>query len=135
MIKLIVGEKGSGKTKMILDGANDTAHTSKGLVAFLDKGNKHMLSLNHKVRLIDVSEFGVKNDNDLIYFIKGILATNSDFTDIFIDGVYKIAGKMFEELEWFFKQLEVCAKECGLTFTLTISCAKENLPAYLKKIA
>ena len=135
MIKLIVGEKGSGKTKAILDAANEAAAVSKGHVAFLDKDKARMFSLSHKVRLIDTSEFAIKSDNDLIFFIKGILAANCDYTDIFIDGVYKITRKTFDQLEWFFTCLNECAKECGLEFTLTISCAQENLPEYLKKLA
>ena len=99
MIKLICGEKGAGKTKKILDMANDTAQTSKGSVVFLDKDDSHKLGLSYKVRLNDMSEWRVASDNELVAFIKGMLATNYDITDIFVDGIAKISGHAVEELE------------------------------------
>jgi ABC-type dipeptide/oligopeptide/nickel transport system ATPase component len=133
MISLIVGEKGSGKTKAILDGANDAAQTSKGNVAFLDKDNSHMTMLTYKVRLIDVSEYNVKSDNDFINFIKGILATDNDLTDVFVDGILKITGRTLEELDDFFTVLDELSKRHETNFILTISCARENLPKHLNR--
>ena len=137
MIKLICGEKGAGKTKKILDMASDTAKISKGSVVFLDKDDSHKLSLFYKVRLNDMSEWRVASDNELVAFIKGMLATNYDITDIFVDGIVKISGHPIEELENFFGCLErVTAKtevRPEVNVVLTISKDSSKLPDFLAK--
>ena len=133
MIKLICGDKGAGKTKKILDMANDTAQISKGSVVFLDKDDSHKLSLSYKVRLNNMSEWRVASDNELVAFIKGMLATNYDITDIFVDGVVKISGHPVEELENFFGCLERVTSQPDVNVVLTISKDPANLPAFLAK--
>ena len=135
MIKLICGEKGAGKTKQILDMANDTAKTSKGTVVFLDKDDSHKLSLSYKVRLNDMSEWRIASDNELVAFIKGMLATNYDITDIFVDGVVKISGHPVEELANFFGCLERVISDKDVTVVLTISKDADALPDFLAKYA
>ena len=133
MIKLICGEKGAGKTKKILDMANDTAQTSKGTVVFLDKDDSHKLGLSYKVRLNDMSEWRVSSDNELVAFIKGMLATNYDITDIFVDGVVKISGHPLEELANFFGCLERVISDKDVSVVLTISKDQNDLPDFLAK--
>jgi len=133
MIKLICGEKGAGKTKKILDMANDTAKTSKGSVVFLDKDDSHKLGLSYKVRLNDMSEWRVASDNELVAFIKGMLATNYDITDIFVDGIVKISGHPVEELANFFGCLERVISDKDVSVVLTISKDSAALPDFLAK--
>ena len=133
MIKLICGEKGAGKTKKILDMANDTAQISKGSVVFLDKDDSHKLSLSYKVRLNDMSEWRVASDNELVAFVKGMLATNYDITDIFVDGIVKISGHPVEELENFFACLERVTTQSNVNVVLTISKDSSKLPDFLAK--
>ncbi|MBE5749135.1 MAG: hypothetical protein E7344_05885 [Clostridiales bacterium] len=133
MIKLICGEKGAGKTKKILDMANDTAKTSKGTVVFLDKDDSHKLGLSYKVRLNDMSEWRVSSDNELVAFIKGMLATNYDITDIFVDGIVKISGHPVEELANFFGCLERVISDKDVSVVLTISKDSAALPDFLAK--
>ncbi len=133
MIKLICGDKGAGKTKKILDMANDTAQTSKGTVVFLDKDDSHKLGLSYKVRLNDMSEWRVSSDNELVAFIKGMLATNYDITDIFVDGVVKISGHPVEELANFFGCLERVISDKDVSVVLTISKDPSALPDFLAK--
>ncbi|MBR2302796.1 MAG: hypothetical protein IKA42_03245 [Clostridia bacterium] len=135
MIKLICGEKGAGKTKKILDMANDTAKTSKGSVVFLDKDDSHKLGLSYKVRLNDMSEWRVSSDNELVAFIKGMLATNYDITDIFVDGIVKISGHPVEELANFFGCLERVISDKDVSVVLTISKDPAALPDFLAKYA
>ena len=106
MIKIICGEKGSGKTKKILDSAHDSALNSKGTVVFLDKDDSHKLALYYQVRLNDMSEYHIASDKELVSFIKGMLATNYDITDIYIDGIVKITGHSVDDLGGFFKDLD-----------------------------
>ena len=131
MIKLICGEKGSGKTKKILDLANDTANTSKGTVVFLDKDDSHKLALSYKVRLNDMSEYHIASDNELVAFIKGMLATNYDITDIFVDGIVKITGHSVDELGTFFACLDRTIKNRDVSVILTISRDPAKLPEFL----
>ena len=133
MINIICGEKGSGKTKKILDLANERALNSKGTVVFLDKDDSHKLSLSYQVRLNDMSEYHIESDDELVAFIKGMLATNYDITDIFIDGIVKITGHTVDELGRFFGCLERMTKDRDVNVIITISrdCAK--LPDFLAK--
>ena len=85
MIQLITGEKGKGKTKYLLDSVNNTVKTVSGNIVYVDKNAKHMYELNNKIRLINLSEFPVKNSNELIYFICGILSQDSDLEYMYLD--------------------------------------------------
>lgn len=131
MIKLICGEKGAGKTKKILDMANDSAKTSKGTVVFLDKDDSHKLSLSYQVRLNDMSEYHIESADELVAFIKGMLATNYDITDIFVDGIVKITGQQVEGLGKFFSCLERTTKDKDVSVVLTISRDPASLPSFL----
>ena len=132
MIKIICGEKGAGKTKKILDMANASALSSKGTVVFLDKDDSHKLTLSYQVRLNNMAEWRVESDKELVAFIKGMLATNYDITDIYIDGIVKITGHQLEELGNFFACLERVIKDRDVAVILTISCDPAKLPAFLK---
>lgn len=132
MIQIICGEKGSGKTKKILDSANERAKTSKGTVVFLDKDDSHKLALSYQVRLNDMSEYHIASDKELVSFIKGMLATNYDITDVYIDGIVKITGHPVDELGGFFADLDQVVKGRDVTFILTISRDAAKLPEFLK---
>lgn len=132
MIQIICGEKGSGKTKKILDSANERAKTSKGTVVFLDKDDSHKLALSYQVRLNDMSEYHISSDKELVSFIKGMLATNYDITDVYIDGIVKITGHAVDELGGFFADLDQVVKGRDVTFIITISRDAAALPAFLK---
>ena len=85
MIQLITGEKGKGTTKYLLDSVNNTVKTVSGNIVYVDKNAKHMYELNNKIRLINLSEFPVKNSNELICFICGILSQDSDLEYMYLD--------------------------------------------------
>ena len=85
MIQLITGEKGKGKTKYLLDSVNNTVKTVSGNIVYVDKNAKHMYERNNKIRLINLSEFPVKNSNELICFICGILSQDSDLEYMYLD--------------------------------------------------
>ena len=79
MVQLIVGEKGKGKTKVLLDKANNGVKEAKGSVVYLDKSTKHMYELNNKVRLINVTEYEVENASEFVGFIRGILSQDNGY--------------------------------------------------------
>ena len=129
MVQLIVGDKGKGKTKELLDRANAAIKEVNGNVVYLDKSTKHMYELNNKIRLIDVSQFPLKNSDEFVGFICGIISQDHDLEQVYLDSFLKIAK--LEEcecgLEGALKQLENIGKEYGITFIISMSKDKEDL--------
>ena len=91
MVQLIVGKKGKGKTKIILDMVNKEVSTASGNIVYLDKGNDHMYELNNKVRLINVKDYGVANADEFVGFVRGIVSQDHDLEQMYFDGFLKIS--------------------------------------------
>lgn len=133
MVKLIVGLKGSGKTKTLIDLVNKAAAESKGSVICIEKGNKLNYDITHKARLIDTDSFMVADGQALYGFVAGISAGNHDITDIFIDSALKICGDDMAAFELFVKEVEKLAASAGFSCVMTVSAKIEdcaNLKAY-----
>ena len=96
MIKLIVGTKGSGKTKTMIDMINEATKTATGNVVVIEKSMQLTTSINHAARLVDVDEYKINNAEMLYGFVAGVLAGNYDITNLFIDGILKICGQDLE---------------------------------------
>ena len=92
MIQAIYGKKGSGKTKRLLDMANDALKVEHGDIVFIDDDKRYMYDLRHEVRFVDASEYGVKSADMFLGFISGMLAQNFDVTAIFIDAFMKLVN-------------------------------------------
>ena len=133
MIKVIYGAKGTGKTKMMIDAANETVSVAKGHMIFITDSKRGMYDLEREVRFIDVSEYDVAGEAALCGFIKGVIAGNHDNEYVYIDGVVRIAGKPVQELAAFFYMLDKVAKDTNITITVSISAAKEELPDFVTK--
>ena len=99
MITLIVGKKGSGKTKKLIERANEAVKTSDGNVIVIEKGLKLTYDISHQARLVDSDAYGIKGSDALYGFVSGICAGNYDVTDIFIDSTLKIIGSDPETLK------------------------------------
>ncbi|MCD7842077.1 MAG: twitching motility protein PilT [Lachnospiraceae bacterium] len=91
MIQLILGNKGKGKTKVLLDKVNTEIKTAHGSIVYLDKSAKHMYELNNKVRLIDISGFPLKSSDEFIGFIYGILSQDHDLEQMYLDSFLTVA--------------------------------------------
>ena len=135
MIKIIYGEKGTGKTKIILDSVNNSVATAKGNVVFIQQKKGYSANIDLNVRCVYTEDYGFKGLNGFVGFIDGLMAGNSDIEYIFIDGIARIAECNVEDLEAFISEANRLEKEYGVKFILTISCAKENLPAFLAELA
>ena len=96
MIRLIVGNKGSGKTKTLIAMTNEAVAASSGNVVCLEKGLKLTYDISHKARLVDTDEYGVEGFDALYGFIAGLMAGNYDITHIFVDATLKIGGRDYE---------------------------------------
>ena len=133
MIKLFIGAKGSGKTKTLIELVNNAVAASKGSVVCIEKGNKLKLDITYKARLIDTDAYGIVDATSLYGFVAGILASNSDITDLFIDSSLKICGNDVAAFEEILKKLEPITKDVNLV--MTVSIAVEDCPAGLKAYA
>ncbi len=132
MIKLIVGEKGTGKTKAMIDMINAVADTTNGNVVVVEKSMKLTYDISHKARLIDVDEYKITNYDALYGFLAGLLAGNYDITDVFVDGSLKIGGYDLEGYGTLLDQVNALAGE-NVKVTITVSANAETLPESVKK--
>ena len=122
MIRVIVGKKGSGKTKQVIEMINSAVDTEHGNVVGIEKGEKLMLDISHKIRLVEASEYDIADYSAMKGFISGLYAGNYDITHIFIDSLTKILGVECDfETEKFLNWLENFSRKNGIKFTITIS--------------
>ena len=128
MIKLIVGNKGSGKTKRLIDMVNDAVKTSKGNVVCVEKGNTLKFDVSHQARLIDIEDYAGSGFEMFYGFFSGLFAGNYDITEVFVDATFKIGGKDFEAFAVMIDRLARLLGENGATMTFTVSCDKSDLP-------
>ena len=128
MVELIVGKKGKGKTKVLLDKVNGAIKEVNGSIVYLDKSTKHMYELNNKVRLIDVSVYPLKNADEFIGFICGIVSQDHDLASVYLDSFLKVAKLEGEDITDCVEQLEGIGKQYNITFVLSVSMDKEELP-------
>ena len=121
MVQLIIGDKGEGKTKQLLDKVNEAIQEARGNIVYLDKSTKHMYELNNKIRLIDVSGFPLKNSDEFIGFICGILSQNHDLEQIYLDSFIKIARLGDEDVTDTILQLDAISEKFGVDFVISVS--------------
>ncbi len=133
MIKLIVGLKGTGKTKTLIDMANQAIATTKGSVICLEKGDKLKFDVKYQIRLIDTDEYSVCDAHALYGFAAGILASNHDITDLFIDSALKICGDDVDAFEKMMAGIDALCSKADVNAVITSSIEAEKLPESLKK--
>lgn len=126
MITLIVGNKGSGKTKKLINFTNEAVEKSNGNVVVLDKGTKLYYDITHSARLIDVDEYAVAGFESLYGFLSGICACNYDVTDILIDSTFKICGRDFDKFSDFVVKVNEISSKTSTNFYMLISASRED---------
>ncbi len=138
MISLIIGKKGSGKTKHLVELVNAAVDSSKGHVVCVEKGLKLTYDLTHKARLVDSDEYGIDNYEALYGFISGMCAGDYDMTDIFVDATLRIGGRDYDKFADFIEKLSKLCAIASVQVTFTVSCDEADLPAkvfdFAKKI-
>ena len=132
MVQLIVGKKGKGKTKCLLDRVNNEVKEVLGSVVYLDKSTKHMYELNNKVRLIDVPDFMIGNTDEFIGFISGIIAQDHDLQQMYLDSFLKIANIEDTDIMPVIDRLEALGEKFDVDFVLSISMDEHELPEEIK---
>ncbi len=128
MVQFIVGKKGKGKTKHLLDKVNTEIKDAQGNVVYLDKSTKHMFELNNKIRLIDVPEYLVTNSDEFIGFICGIISQDHDLQQMYFDSFLKIACLEAENLDREIAKIEKISEKFHVDFVISISLDESELP-------
>ena len=135
MIHVIMGLKGSGKTKKLIESINEAVASAHGDVVCIEYGKKLTYDVTYKVRLVDSQEYGISSPDMLKGFLSGLHAGNFDITNVFIDNLYKTIGQDQAANEAFVEWVAKFAQENNMEITMTISAdpaaASENMKKYL----
>ena len=131
MVQMIIGKKGKGKTKQLLDKVNSSIKTANGNIVYIDKSSKHMLELNNKIRLIDASGYGLKNSDEFIGFILGIISQDHDLEEMYLDSFLNVAKLEGADITATVKELAMISENFKINFVLSVSLDKEEIPADL----
>ena len=133
MVELIVGKKGKGKTKILLEKANTEIKEANGNFVYLDKSTKHMYELNNKIRLIDVSAFPLKNSDEFVGFLCGVLSRDRDIEKMFLDSFMRLSHLEDDpaSLSDCIEQIKQISEQFHVHFVISVSMDREELPASL----
>ena len=128
MVKLLVGHKGSGKTKQMIDLANESIQNSKGSIIFINKNHRLMYDLKYRIRVICMEDFEhVTNSDEYIGFLYGIISLDQDIETIYIDSILKHADFSLGDLPEFVERLKDISKNYGMDFVVSVSAEKEEM--------
>ena len=133
MLKLIIGVKGTGKTKNLINLVNTAVENSHGDVVCIEKGTKLRYDVKYKARLIDVNEYYVDDAQSLYGFIAGILASNHDVTDLFVDSALKICNNDSVAFDKFVEELNMLVAKLNVKVTMMSSIPAEEASETVKK--
>ncbi|MGN0502114.1 MAG: hypothetical protein ACI4HN_04240 [Ruminococcus sp.] len=129
MVTLIIGHKGSGKTKKLIQAVNDAIEKSNGNVVCVEQGTQLRTEVNYRARLVSANEYSIKGFDSFYGFLSGICAGDNDITDILVDATLRIGSRDYAELACFLKKVEELSALTGNNFVFTVSADKEELPA------
>ena len=132
MVQIISGKKGKGKTKYLLDSVNGAVASAQGSVVYLDKTAKHMYELSNKVRLINVSDYGINSYDAFIGFVSGIISQDHDLETMYLDSFLKLACLEGADISETYETLKKLSDKYHVTFVLSISMDADELPENAK---
>ncbi|MGI6264290.1 MAG: hypothetical protein ACOYJY_02360 [Acutalibacteraceae bacterium] len=135
MITLILGRKGSGKTKRLIDMCNAATAESKGSVVFIEKDSTLTYDISRQARLAVAEDYSICGYEAFYGFIAGMCASNYDITDIFVDSTIKIGGDDREELATFIERLGELSKKADTNVVLSVSADKDDIPERIAEFA
>jgi energy-coupling factor transporter ATP-binding protein EcfA2 len=133
MIQVVLGPKGSGKTKRLIDLANDALKVETGNIAFIDDDTRYMYDLRHEIRFINASEYSIKGADALYGMLCGILSVDFDISVIFIDPLLKLMKNDMDQVRILFERLDSLCKTCK--FVIAYSGDEEGAPEYIRHLA
>ena len=133
MVQLIVGKKGKGKTKQLLDKVNGAIKAAEGNIVYLDKSSKHMYELNNKVRLINVMDYPIDNCDEFLGFLCGIVSQDHDLEEMYLDSFLTIAfTETDDEIQHAIEKLDIISEKYNVKFILSVSRDESRLPECAK---
>ena len=133
MVEIIAGEKGKGKTKLLLKRVGEDLKTVQGSIVYIDKSQKHMFELDSKVRLINMADYTIDSSDEFIGFLSGVISQNNDIEEIFLDSFLTIGYLDTNEgLVAAIEKLDVISEKFSVKFILSISKNKDDLPDSVK---
>lgn len=137
MVELLIGKKGTGKTKHLIESVNNALTVARGNVVFIGSNlSSNMYDISSKVRMADTADFDIKTYNEFLGFVCGIVSRDYDITNIFIDGIFKIVGSdNLDGFEEFLNRLEDLGNKFGISFVMSVSIDADTAPDYIKKLA
>lgn len=134
MVKLIASKEGTGKTKRIIDMANERLSNTTGNVVFIDDDKKHIYQLKHDMRFISMDEYPIHTHDEFVGFVCGVISNNFDIRDVYIDGLNKVMNMPEEALPHVMKRFDELSQSFGIDFTVTYTCNSklpESVQQYL----
>lgn len=133
MIKIIYGSKGSGKTKAIINQANECINKELGDIVFIADTSRYIHEIKYQIRFTNSKESNINSEDGFLGFIQGMLEANYDLRFFFVDGASRMIGKPILEMTSFFAKLEQISQKTEATFILTVSAELAELPDFIKK--
>ncbi len=133
MVKVIIGEKGTGKTAKLIDGVNAAEAASDGSIVFINKGDRHIFDLTHRVRIVDTCEYAISNYDEFYGFVCGILSQNYDIKHIFVDSITKIVNMDMDALTVCLDRLNAISDNAGAEIMVIVSMKETDAPEGVKK--
>ena len=133
MIQIIAGVKGKGKTKYLIQKANEEVKTANGNVVYLDKNNKHMYELSNKIRLIDLSEYPVDTYDTFLGFISGVISQDHDLESMYLDSFITVSCVTEEYLGFVLSKLNDISSRFNVNFVISISVDANDIPDQFKE--
>ena len=132
MVKFILGAKGIGKTRWLVENANKDMKEGNGNIAFIDVDDDHIFTLNHKVRLINAMEFNILNVESFYGFLCGVVGMDYDLEKVYIDSIYKVIDLKANDLEKLVKDLTIVGEKFDTKFYINLEQSIEEIPKNLK---
>lgn len=133
LIKLVIGQKGTGKTRRMIEMANAALKESKGEIVFVNRENRRMIDLKHQIRFINVKEFQIKDLKVFYGFLAGMISRDYDTEYIYIDGLLDIIDDDLSDIEQFMFQVKRLSDKFKINFTITMNGNPDNVPAFLEQ--
>lgn len=136
MVELLIGKKGTGKTKKLIEKVNTAAAVANGNVVFISTNTtQNMYDVKSSVRMVDTSEFNIQSYNEFFGFICGLVSGNFDITHIFVDGIFKIVDDTLNGFDDFLHKVDEMGKKFNISFEISVSIDTSDAPEYIKKYA
>lgn len=130
MVQILAGGKGEGKTKRLIEMANNAVKETNGCIVYIDDDSRHIYDLDHAIRFVEIAEFPLVTYRELISFVYGIISQNNDIEKIYIDGIFKIVSKMNSED---LIKLVTRFKSIGEKYSIDFIASANTLPTDLPK--